>query len=171
MKDSLNSFQWSDIGDIIKARPTLGVKMHVAVYRMFQYSFRNMLEKKYGKEEIKHILVESGKISGIEFCNNVLDSILSPDDFFNLLQQKMQEFGMGILEVKYKDFENMIFILKVSEDLDCSGVPVKDEFICNYDEGFIMGILEAYTGRHFVVKETNCWAAGDCACEFNVVSV
>jgi uncharacterized protein len=37
-----------------------------------------------------------------------------------------------------------------------------------YDEGFISGILKAYSGRDFRVREVDCWATGDRVCRFDV---
>ena len=62
----------------------------------------------------------------------------------------------------------MSFTLTVSEDLDCSGLPSTDEVVCHYDEGFIAGILNAYTGKSFTAKEIDCWASGDRVCRFAV---
>ncbi|HWR55005.1 MAG TPA: 4-vinyl reductase [Negativicutes bacterium] len=171
MKNTLQSFEWKDIGDIERGRPTMGEKMDVAVYRMFHYSLRSILEKNYGQETVRHLLVEAGRAGGREFCRHVLDRSLPPEDFFHLLKQKMAELGIGLLEVEHADFEHMIFILTVSEDLDCSGLPVSGETVCNYDEGLIIGILEMYTGKQFVVKEINCWSTGDWTCRFHVVAV
>ena len=42
--------------------------------------------------------------------------------------------------------------MTVSEDLDCSGLPELGYGVCVYDEGFISGILESFTGRPFDVK-------------------
>jgi predicted hydrocarbon binding protein len=58
-------------------------------------------------------------------------------------------------------------VLTVGQDLDCSGLPVTNETVCNYDEGFIAGILEAYTGKKYEVREVDCWANGDRVCRFN----
>lgn len=171
MSDTARSFEWTDIGDITKGRPTLGAETSVAAYRMFQYSLRNVLEKSYGKDAIKHILTEAGRLSGIEFCKHLLDIHLPSDDFFNLLKEKMRDLGMGILQVVHADFENMIFILTISEDLDCSGTVVTGEAVCNYDEGFITGILQMYTGKQFMVRETDCWSTGSWTCRFNVIAV
>lgn len=171
MNDTFGNFEWKNIGDIERGRPAMGEKMHVAVYRMFYYSLRSVLEKNFGKEAAKHILVEAGRAAGKEFCRHMLDFSLPPEDFFHLLKQKMTELGIGLLEVEHADFENMIFVLTVSEDLDCSGVMVTGETVCNYDEGLIMGILEIYLGRQFVVRETNCWSTGDWTCRFHVVAI
>ena len=57
-------------------------------------------------------------------------------------------------------------ILTVSEDADCSGLPLLGETVCNYDEGFIGGILSAYTGKEYTATEIDCWATGDRVCRF-----
>lgn len=149
----------------------MGEKMHVSVYRMFYYSLSNILERNYGKEVTKHMLVEAGRNAGREFCGQVLNPSLPPEEFFNLFKQKAAELGIGLLEVEYADYVNMIFILTVSEDLDCSGVPPTGETVCHYDEGLIMGILEVFTGRQFVVRETDCWSTGSWTCRFHVVAI
>jgi predicted hydrocarbon binding protein len=56
----------------------------------------------------------------------------------------------------------------VSEDLDCSGLPVYGETVCDFDEGFIAGIFHVYTGKEFIVKEIDCWSTGDRTCRFTV---
>lgn len=171
MNDLSGSFKWTDIGNIAKGRPALGNLMPIAVYRMFQYSFRSILEKNFGKDAIKHILVEAGRMSGMEFCRNILDVRLSPESFFEMLRQKMEEMGIALLRMEHVNFDNMIFILTLSEDLDCSGLPAAGEAVCNYNEGFIMGILETYTDRQFAVEETDCWSTGDGTCRFHVVAI
>ncbi len=171
MSDSLKNFAWADIGDIAKGRSTLGMVMNVVVYRMFQHSLRKVLEKNYGHEAVKRHLVEAGQLAGLEFCRHTLDMHLPPDSFFNSLIQKMKELGFGILQVEYADFKNMIFILTVSEDLDCSGLPVTGATVCHYEEGLMMGILEMYTGRQLLVKEVDCWSTGAYTCRFNVVAL
>jgi predicted hydrocarbon binding protein len=61
--------------------------------------------------------------------------------------------------------------LTVAEDLDCSGLPCTNEVVCQYDEGFIAGVLEAYTGQAFNAKEIDCWASGDRVCRFDVRAI
>ena len=58
-------------------------------------------------------------------------------------------------------------ILTVSEDADCSGLPVLGETVCNYDEGFISGILSLYSGKTYEAIEVDCWAIGDRVCRFH----
>jgi predicted hydrocarbon binding protein len=75
--------------------------------------------------------------------------------------------GIGILRVEKADIEKGSLILTVSEDLDCSGLPELDYEVCVFDEGFISGILESFTGKHFRVKEVDCWCTGDRTCRFS----
>lgn len=171
MSETVRPFAWNDIGNIELGRPAIGDKMHVSVYRMFYYSLANIIEKNCGKEAAKHMLVEAGQNAGREFCRHVLNPGLPPEDFFDLFKQKALELGMGLLEVEHADYVNMIFILTVSEDLECSGVSPTGETVCHYDEGLIMGILEVFMGRQFVVKETDCWSTGSWTCRFHVVAI
>ena len=57
-------------------------------------------------------------------------------------------------------------VLTVAEDLDCSGLPIMGETVCNYDEGFLAGILKVYTHKDYVVTEIDCWATGSRVCRF-----
>jgi predicted hydrocarbon binding protein len=74
--------------------------------------------------------------------------------------------NIGILRVELADFNLGHFILTISEDLDCSGLPELGDEVCTYDEGFIAGILQSYTGSPFQVKEVDCWCTGDRTCRF-----
>jgi predicted hydrocarbon binding protein len=84
------------------------------------------------------------------------------------LQETLKAEKIGILRLEKADMENMSFVLTVSEDLDCSGLPIYGTTVCDYDEGFIAGILHAYTGQHFSAVEVDCWATGDRTCRFEV---
>jgi len=90
------------------------------------------------------------------------------NNFIAQLQQTLKEQKIGILRVEEVDLDKMTMVLTVAEDLDCSGLPPTDEVVCQYDEGFIAGILEAYTGKKFRAKEIDCWANGDRVCRFKV---
>lgn len=161
-------FTWKDLGDIDAGRPHLGAMLPVAVYRLMQYTMKEALEAEFGPEKTGQIFVEAGRRAGQEFANNVLDCRLKPDAFLALLQLKLKELAVGIMRLERVDLKNMELFLNVAEDLDCSGLPCTNEVVCQYDEGFIAGIFEAYTGRPYVVKEVDCWASGDRVCRFQV---
>ena len=88
------------------------------------------------------------------------------NQFIIQLQAKLQELKIGVLRIESVDEETGRIILTVSEDADCSGLPVLGETVCNYDEGFLSGILSVYTGKPYSAIEIDCWATGDRVCRF-----
>ncbi|MCL2773922.1 MAG: 4-vinyl reductase [Oscillospiraceae bacterium] len=167
-ENAASKFNWSLLGNIESGRTTLGLDMPVLVYRLFQFTLRDILEREYGDETASQLFRAAGHLAGMEFANNVLDLTGDFDYFIANLQMKLQELKIGILRIENADFNNMTFTLTVSEDLDCSGLPVSGDTVCDYDEGFISGILETYTGKKFDAKEIDCWSTGDRTCRFNV---
>ncbi|MDO8735774.1 MAG: V4R domain-containing protein [Thermoleophilia bacterium] len=161
-----SQFEWKDLGDITVGRPNLGPTTSVAVYRLMQYTMRDVLIKDYGVERADALLFEAGKVAGKALCRNLLDTKLEPEAFISDLSEKLIGLSVGVLRVETADLDKMEFILTVAEDLDCSGLPVSDETVCNYDEGFIAGILEEFSGIEFNVREVDCWASGERICRF-----
>ena len=164
-------FQWKDLGNIEEGRPNLGNLVNVAVYRLMQYTLRDVLNRSLSAERSGELLREAGKLAGTEFCKNILDRSLSFNQFVADLQEKLQFLKIGILRVEKTDLEKMEFMLTVSEDLDCSGLPPADKTVCEYDEGFISVVFEAYTGREFDVREIDCWASGERTCRFKAAAL
>ena len=99
-----------------------------------------------------------------------MDASLDFNSFVADLQEKLKEYLIGIFKIEKADMDSLSFTLTVAEDLDCSGLPLSDETVCEYDEGFIAGILNTYTGKDFIVKEVDCWASGDRVCRFNATA-
>ena len=161
-------FSWSMMGDIEKGRPNLGPMMHVAVYRLMQFTLRDILIRDFGVETADKIIFEAGKKAGEEFCENILTDKKDINGLFADLQRTMKDLGIGIFRVESADLEKNSFVVTVAEDLDCSGIPVCSEEICTYDEGFITGLLLAYSGKDFKVKEVDCWGTGDRVCRFSI---
>jgi len=169
-KSEFYRFSWKDLGDIEAGRPNLGNLMNVAVYRLMQYTLRDVLNRHLSVEKATELLREAGKLAGTEFCANVLDRSLPFNGFVADLQEKLLSLKIGVMRVEKSDLGKMEFILTVDEDLDCSGLPLADETVCEYDEGFIAGVLEAYTGREFDAREVDCWASGERTCRFRVTA-
>ena len=159
-------FNWSSLGDITLGRETIGQEMPVLVYRLLQYTIKSVLEKDFGLKQACTILRRAGYLAGIAFANNVLDLSGDFDRFTVHLAQKLKDLKIGYLYIEKADLSSMTFTLTVSEDLDCSGLPITDETVCDYDEGFLSGIFETYSGKPFDVKEIDCWANGDRTCRF-----
>jgi predicted hydrocarbon binding protein len=161
-------FTWRALGDIAVGRPNLGGEVPVLVYRLTQYTMREAIRLRYGEDMARTLLREAGWIAGREFSVNVLDSALDFNAFVAQLQDMLKTQKIGILRLEKADLESLSLVLTVSEDLDCSGLPVYGTTVCDYDEGFIAGILNAYTGKHFNAVEVDCWATGDRTCRFEV---
>ncbi len=133
-----------------------------------EYTFRSVMNNELGVEKTNEIFYSAGKLAGIEFCKNTLNTEIDASTFICDLQKQMVDYKMGILRIEEADFENNSFIVTVSEDLDCSGLPITDETVCSYDEGFLSGVFENYYGHSFKVVEIDCWSTGERTCRFNI---
>lgn len=159
-------FKWSMLGKTEVGRENLGPQMPVLIYRLFQYTMRAVLVQAYGKDEMIKRFRECGHLAGSEFAKNALDLSADPGTFTSQLQSVMRQYKIGILRFEDFDFRSGRATLTVGEDLDCSGLPVTGECVCNFDEGFISGVLSEYTKKPYVAVEIDCWCKGDRVCRF-----
>ena len=161
-----SSFSWEDLANIKEGRGSLGEEMPVLVYRLMQYTLLDVLTKEFGREKANHCIREAGRLAGKEFTRNALDVTVNFDSFIANLQKVLVDLKIGILRIESVSENAQEIVLTVAEDLDCSGLPITGESVCDYDEGFIAGILEQYTGKPYTVREIDCWATGDRVCRF-----
>lgn len=166
MPQSHNTFSWDTLGDIKAGRGDLGEEMPVLVYRLMQYTMLDVLTREMGAEGADRIFRSAGHLAGAEFAANALDLTLDFDSFVSHLQKALKDLKIGILRMEAFDPDSGEIVLTVGQDLDCSGLPVTNENVCTYDEGFISGILEKYTKKTYEVREVDCWASGDRVCRF-----
>ncbi|MDL2317143.1 4-vinyl reductase [Desulfovibrio sp. OttesenSCG-928-A18] len=166
------AFEWdSVIGDMNVARPELGPTTRVEVYRLFQFALRDELEKQYGTEKTDELFRAAGVLAGENFYKKFCSKCTSVSELAKTLQELFKEMGIGILRVEKSDLDKLAFTLTVDEDLDCSGMPDTNDVICVYDEGFIQGILQSFTGKGFFVRETDCWCTGERTCRFTATPI
>ena len=170
-EDSRKAFNWDNLGDIQFGRGDLGVEMPVIVYRLMQFTLLDALSTELGLTKANDYFRNAGYMAGSEFAKNILNLNLDFDSFVSHLQESLKALKIGILRMEAFNPEDGSIVLTVAEDLDCSGLPITNENVCVYDEGFISGILEAYTGKKYDVRETDCWASGDRVCRFNAAPV
>lgn len=169
MEDDHHVFRWDKLGDIKEGRGDLGEETPVLVYRLLEYSMNHVLAAEYGKDQADELFRKAGYLAGTEFAKNVLNLTLDLDAFVAHLQKTLKDLKIGILRIENMEESNGTIILTVAQDLDCSGLPPTNEVVCNYDEGFLSGILEAYTKKPYFVREIDCWASGDRVCRFRCV--
>ena len=171
MTDRKYKFSWDMLGNIAEGRPNLGPNARLEVYRLMQYAFRDVIERHVGTDQTDRIFFDAGKLAGEEFCQKLFADIKDFNEFIKSLQETLRDMGIGILRVEEADMVKGRLVLTVSEDLDCSGLPDLGYEVCTYDEGFIAGLLETFTGTPFQVKEVDCWCTGDRTCRFTAEAV
>ena len=164
-------FEWSMIGDIGEGRPNLGRTMDVAVYRLMQFTLRDVMIKNFGPAATDRILYEAGELAGREFCQALLSEMDDFKEFLKEMQDMLKSLKIGIVRVERFDEDNKELTVTVSEDLDCSGLINCQETICTYDEGFLSGLISQHTGTKFEAKEVDCWCSGDRVCRFEIKPV
>jgi len=164
--DRKYEFSWGLIGDIELGRPNLGHQTSLEVYRLMQFCFRDIIEREYGTDATDKIFYDAGYLAGKHFYQNLIGPVDDFNDFIKRLQVLLKDLKIGIMRVEEADPAQGRFVITVSEDLDCSGLPEMDFEICTYDEGFLAALLESYSGTEFQVKEVDCWCTGDRTCRF-----
>ncbi|QWR77601.1 V4R domain-containing protein [Candidatus Magnetomonas plexicatena] len=161
-------FDWSMIGDVNGGRPNLGATMDVAVYRLMQFTLRDVIIQEFDVKTAERVFYKAGELAGRELFKAAVTQKTDFNAFVKELQELLVKLKIGVLRIEEADMNKMEFTLTVAEDLDCSGLPVCEETICTYDEGFISGLLLEFSGKKFDVKETDCWCSGDRVCRFKV---
>ncbi|MDR0852971.1 MAG: 4-vinyl reductase [Clostridiales Family XIII bacterium] len=165
--ETIHVFKWENLGNIKEGRTDLGEEMPVLVYRLMQFTMLDVLTKDFGPDKANEYFRRAGYLAGSEFVKNNLDTSVDFSVFVSKLQELLIDYKIGILRIEEFDDVTNNIVLTVAQDLDCSGLPITNETVCNYDEGFLAGILDVYTGAKYKVEEIECWATGDRVCRFN----
>ncbi|MBL6991623.1 MAG: 4-vinyl reductase [Bacteriovoracaceae bacterium] len=161
-------FSWDDIGDIKKGRPNLGDSCPVTMYRLLRFTIYDALAVEFDTKQAAKLFKKAGFIAGREFCKKLLNKNQQLQEFLAEIQSKFLEQQIGVVRIEEIEPKTLNLVLTVSEDLECSGLPLSEETICDYDEGLIAGIMSEYTGKLFDAKEIDCWASGKRVCRFKV---
>lgn len=160
-------FSWDLLGDIDLGRPNLGREIKLEVYRLMQFTIRDVLEEEFGTEKSDQVFYEAGRKAGSCFYEQMLSGCTDVKEFVKKLQEALRDMKIGILRVESMSSDAAQLVFTIDEDVDCSGLPELDFEICVYDEGFIAGILQSFTGSQYSVKEIDCWCTGDRTCRFS----
>lgn len=160
------AFSWELLGDTGEGRPNLGEMINIKVYRLMQYTFRDALEKEYGTEAADRMFIEAGRLAGAQFLKHVVGGAKDFPGLAAALQDAFRALKIGVLRIEQAEPPFEEILLTIAEDADCSGLPELDYEFCRYDEGFIEGILEGFTGVGYDVREIDCWCTGDRVCRF-----
>lgn len=158
------------IGDVKKGRGILGEEMPVKIYRLFQFSLREALTKQYGEGEATEAYRSGGRIAGRRFAREYLNLNQPEEGFLQELKQVFRREKIGDVKIQ-SDLEcEHQMVITVSNDLGCSGLEDEGTTVCQFDEGFLAGILYEYTHKIHTVSEIDCWANGSDACRFIITN-
>src|SRR5512136_2775827 len=92
-----SGFEWTMLGQIDLGRPNLGFKTDVTVYRLMQFTLRDVLIRKFGVEQADQVFYDAGETAGRHFYENLITRRSSFNDFVAQLQDVLKELGIGIL--------------------------------------------------------------------------
>ena len=92
-----SKFSWEDLGDVTVGRPNLGQSVPVLVYRLFQYTMRDVLITESDVATANDIFIKAGKLAGEHFCRNALNTDLEFNEFIAELQKTLKDLKIGIL--------------------------------------------------------------------------
>ena len=159
------------LGDIEEGRPNLGPTVDLDIYRLMQFTLRDVIEKHVGADGADKIFYEAGKLAGVQFFNAYIGKSDNIEEFVQKAQAALRRKQVGVLRIEDVQLDGGKIILCVDEDLDCSGLPDLGFEVCVYDEGFVAALLEEFSGQRWEVKEIDCWCTGGRTCRFQATRV
>lgn len=168
MPERRYKFSWDFIGDIETGRPNLGNTTRVEIYRLFQFTLRNVMEEEFGSEKTDWLLYKSGYLAGTHFCEKFVGHYELFGDYIAKVQEVLEELNVGILRIEKANLEASLFTLTIAEDLNSSGLPDMGHEVCTYNEGFVAAIFKLFSGQDLDVKEVDCWCTDDRTCRFEI---
>src|SRR5512137_1239523 len=104
-------FDWSMIGNITDGRPNLGSTMDVAVYRLMQFTLRDVIIQEFDTKTADRIYFKAGELAGREVFRNLITNKKDFGAFIKELQELLTALKIGILRVEKSDLEKMEFTL------------------------------------------------------------
>ena len=123
-------------------------EMPATAYRLMFYTIWRALCNEFGREKTARFSRAAGLLAGNEFACGFLNLEADFRAFTLSLQKALMDLKVDTLRIESNpDTGNLLILMEASPD---NGGFSATQTIHIYDEGFVDGILEAYTGRH-------CW--------------
>src|SRR5512136_2896332 len=89
-------FDWSMIGNIPEGRPNLGSIMDVAVYRLMQFTLRDVIIQEFDTATADRLYYKAGKLAGKELFKNAITQKTDFSAFIAELQELLATLKIGI---------------------------------------------------------------------------
>ena len=97
------------------SRGNLGADIPVLVYRMLEYSLRDAITERFGKDVQVELFRKAGRTAGEYFARHFLDLTLPMNGFVGELQAKMQEQRIGVLALITRQYRQMLYAKDMQE--------------------------------------------------------
>lgn len=140
--------------------------MPTVVSRLFLFSLKEVLAARYGLAATVDIIREGGRLAGRRFAENALDLNGAMDYFINNTQNALMQMNLGALRMEKAEERCLEFTLTLVKDPAYCRLPHTQAESGCYDEGFLEGVLEAYMGKQYRVRQVDCWENGERTCRF-----
>ena len=85
------------------SRENLGQELPVLVYRMLEYSLKEELCRRFGKETQMEVFRSAGRMAGEYFAKHMLNLAQPLNQFVGELQTRLQELKIGVLRIEEAD--------------------------------------------------------------------
>ena len=142
------------IGQLAKGKEghdTCGAEMSVFAYRLMLYTMIDVFSREFGKEKANQLLRSAGILAGIAFARSSLALGADFKTFLTSLRSVIADLKVGTLRIDSFNPDTGSLVVTTEEDRGSNGPPIPHEKVHIYDEGFIAGILEAYTGEKYSI--------------------
>ena len=160
MAERTYEFNWDIIGDLQDGRPNLGEHVNLLLYRLMQYTFREVSVKKFGNLESDQLFRNAGKIAGMFFFERFLKSFkdLPMEEFLEKFHTILDQHGVRFLRVDSMDTNTNTFALSDATGIDGLGLNLLQVDDYHYDVGLVEGVFFKYKGQEFHAETVNTWA-------------
>jgi predicted hydrocarbon binding protein len=157
MTERTYEFNWDIIGDLQDGRPNLGEHVNLLLYRLMQYTFREVSVKQFGDLESDRLFRDAGNIAGKFFFERFLksDKDLPMEEFLATFHSILDKYGIGFLRVDSVDTNKSEFSLTDATGIDGLGLNLLQIDDYHYDVGFVEGVFFKYTNKEFYAATVN----------------
>jgi len=157
MTERAYEFNWDIIGDLQEGRPNLGDQVNLVLYRVMQYTFYDVIVKKFGEEESNRLFYEAGNIAGRFFFEHFLKEQKGApiDNFLAKLRAVLDGNGIRFFRIDSVNVEAGECAISVATGIGQGDFDSIKLDRCDYDTGFAEGLLSKYAGKNFKATTVN----------------
>lgn len=85
-------FDWAMLGDINGGRPNLGASMDVAVYRLMQFTLRDVIIQEFDVKTADQLFYKAGELAGRE----LFKAVIKQKTDFNSFVKSYRNFSLNL---------------------------------------------------------------------------